>query len=110
MPLNFVSIGEGARQHNIGKVYSGLYECVGHAISSLVVVKAGQPMERSRPGNRRKQDSQMVIMHFLNKVCSFFFAILLAHQSNIAKVHYTTPMNPLDSTHFPRCKHGTYSA
>ena len=110
VPLNFVSIGEGARQHNIGKVYSGLYERVGYAISSLVVIKAGQPTEWSRPGNRGKRDSQMVIMHFLNKVCSFFFAMLLAHRSNIAKVHYAAPMNPLDSTHFPRRKRGTYSA
>jgi chitin synthase len=29
-PLSFVSLGEGARQHNMGKVYSGLYECAGH--------------------------------------------------------------------------------
>ena len=25
-PLSFVSLGEGAKQHNMGKVYSGLYE------------------------------------------------------------------------------------
>ena len=68
-PLSFVSLGEGARQHNMGKVYSGLYECAGHVVPYLVVVKVGKPTERSRPGNRGKRDSQMVIMHFLNKVC-----------------------------------------
>lgn len=26
-PLSFQSLGEGAKQHNMGKVYSGLYEC-----------------------------------------------------------------------------------
>jgi len=67
-PLSFVSLGEGARQHNMGKVYSGLYECAGHVVPYLVVVKVGKPTERSRPGNRGKRDSQMVIMHFLNKV------------------------------------------
>ncbi|KAI6130624.1 glycosyltransferase family 2 protein [Pisolithus croceorrhizus] len=77
-PLSFVSIGEGARQHNMAKVYSGLYECAGHVVPYLVVVKVGKPTERSRPGNRGKRDSQMVVMHFLNKV------------------HYNSPMNPLE--------------
>ena len=67
-PLSFTSLGEGAKQHNMGKVYSGLYECSGHVVPYLVVVKIGKPTERSRPGNRGKRDSQMVIMHFLNKV------------------------------------------
>jgi chitin synthase len=67
-PLSFVSLGEGAKQHNMGKVYSGLYECSGHVVPYLVVVKIGKPTERSRPGNRGKRDSQMLLMHFLNKV------------------------------------------
>ncbi|KAF8119292.1 chitin synthase-domain-containing protein [Boletus edulis] len=77
-PLSFVSLGKGARQHNMGKVYSGLYECAGHVVPYLVIVKVGKPMERSRPGNRGKRDSQMVMMHFLNKV------------------HFNLPMNPLE--------------
>ncbi|KAF9225027.1 glycosyltransferase family 2 protein [Gyrodon lividus] len=77
-PLSFVSLGEGARQHNMGKVYSGLYECSGHVVPYLVLVKVGKPTERSRPGNRGKRDSQMAIMHFLNKV------------------HFNSPMNPLE--------------
>lgn len=67
-PLSFLSLGEGAKQHNMGKVYSGLYECSGHVVPYLVVAKVGKPTERSRPGNRGKRDSQMVVMHFLNKV------------------------------------------
>ena len=70
-PLSFVSLGEGARQHNMGKVYSGLYGCAGHVMPYLVVVKVGKPTERSRPGNQGKRDSQMVIMHLLNKVCVY---------------------------------------
>ena len=68
-PLSFLSLGEGAKQHNMGKVYSGLYECAGHVVPYIVVVKVGKPTERSRPGNRGKRDSQMLLMHFLNKVC-----------------------------------------
>ena len=67
-PLSFMSIGEGAKQHNMGKVYSGLYECAGHVVPYLVIVKVGKPTERSRPGNRGKRDSQLLLMHFLNKV------------------------------------------
>jgi chitin synthase len=67
-PLSFLSLGEGAKQHNMGKVYSGLYECKGHVVPYLVIAKVGKPTERSRPGNRGKRDSQMLLMHFLNKV------------------------------------------
>lgn len=67
-PLSFLSLGEGAKQHNMGKVYSGLYESAGHVVPYLVVVKVGKPTERSRPGNRGKRDTQMLLMHFLNKV------------------------------------------
>ncbi|KII91880.1 glycosyltransferase family 2 protein [Plicaturopsis crispa FD-325 SS-3] len=77
-PLSFLSLGDGAKQHNMGKVYSGLYEVAGHVVPYLVVVKVGKPTERSRPGNRGKRDSQMLLMHFLNKV------------------HFNSPMNPLE--------------
>lgn len=77
-PLSFESLGEGMKQHNMGKVYSGLYEVQGHIVPFLVVVKIGKPSEVSRPGNRGKRDSQMVIMRFLNRV------------------HYNHPMNPLE--------------
>ncbi|ETN46065.1 uncharacterized protein HMPREF1541_00249 [Cyphellophora europaea CBS 101466] len=77
-PLSFESLGEGLKQHNMGKVYSGLYEVQGHIVPFMVVVKVGKPSEVSRPGNRGKRDSQMVIMRFLNRV------------------HYNLPMNPLE--------------
>ena len=77
-PLSFESLGEGMKQHNMGKVYSGLYEVGGHIVPFLVVVKIGKPSEVSRPGNRGKRDSQMVIMRFLNRV------------------HYNAPMSPLE--------------
>ncbi|EEP81670.1 chitin synthase 6 [Uncinocarpus reesii 1704] len=77
-PLSFESLGEGMRQHNMGKVYSGLYEVQGHIVPFLVVVKVGKPSEVSRPGNRGKRDSQMLLMRFLNRV------------------HYNAPMSPLE--------------
>lgn len=77
-PLSFESLGEGMKQHNMGKIYSGLYEVQGHIVPFLVIVKIGKPSEVSRPGNRGKRDSQMVLMRFLNRV------------------HYNAPMNPLE--------------
>lgn len=77
-PLSFESLGEGMKQHNMGKVYSGLYEVQGHIVPFMVVVKVGKPSEVSKPGNRGKRDSQMVIMRFLYRV------------------HYNLPMSPLE--------------
>ncbi|KAK5113691.1 hypothetical protein LTR62_003318 [Meristemomyces frigidus] len=77
-PLSFESLGEGQRQHNMGKVYSGLYEVQGHIVPFIVLVKVGKPSEVSRPGNRGKRDSQMILMRFLNRV------------------HYNLPMTPLE--------------
>lgn len=77
-PLSFESLGEGLKQHNMGKVYSGLYEVQGHIVPFLVIVKVGKPSEVSRPGNRGKRDSQMIIMRFLNRV------------------HYNFAMSPLE--------------
>lgn len=77
-PLSFESLGEGMKQHNMAKIYSGLYEVQGHIVPFLVVVKVGKPSEVSRPGNRGKRDSQMVLMRFLNRV------------------HYNLPMSPME--------------
>ncbi|KAI5466587.1 class V chitin synthase [Mariannaea sp. PMI_226] len=77
-PLSFEALGEGLKQHNMGKVYSGLYEVQGHIVPFMVIVKVGKPSEVSRPGNRGKRDSQMVLMRFLNRV------------------HYNLAMSPLE--------------
>ncbi|KAF9159743.1 hypothetical protein DFQ26_006217 [Actinomortierella ambigua] len=77
-PLSFLSLGDGLKQHNMGKIYSGLYEHSGHVVPYIVVVKVGTPVERQRPGNRGKRDSQMILMRFLNKV------------------HFNSPMTPLE--------------
>ncbi|KAL5521446.1 hypothetical protein ACEPAG_9373 [Sanghuangporus baumii] len=77
-PLLFKSIGEGSKQLNYGKVYSGLYEFEGHVVPYIVAVKVGKPTERSKLGNRGKRDSQILVMHYLNRV------------------HFDAPMSPLE--------------
>ena len=77
-PLPFKSVADGSKQLNYGKVYSGLYEYEGHVVPFVVVVKVGRPSERSRPGNRGKRDTQIMLMRFLNRV------------------HFDAPMYPLE--------------
>ena len=77
-PLSFFSVGEGQKQHNMAKIYSGLYECQGHVVPYIVVSKVGKPSERQKPGNRGKRDSQLILMRFLNKV------------------HFNAPMAPME--------------
>ncbi|CAK7220969.1 hypothetical protein SBRCBS47491_004367 [Sporothrix bragantina] len=78
--LPFKSVGTGSEQLNYGKVYSGLYEFEGNVVPYMVVVKVGKESEQSKtkPGNRGKRDSQIMLMSFLNRV------------------HHRSPMNPLE--------------
>ncbi|KAM0724264.1 hypothetical protein Q7P37_000146 [Cladosporium fusiforme] len=78
--LPFKSVGNGSEQLNYGKVYSGLYEYEGNVVPYLVVVKVGKESEqnKSKPGNRGKRDSQVLLMNFLNRV------------------HHRSPMSPLE--------------
>ncbi|KAG8419173.1 hypothetical protein J3458_004075 [Metarhizium acridum] len=78
--LPFKSVGPGSEQLNYGKVYSGLYEYEGNVVPYLVVVKVGKESEqgKTKPGNRGKRDSQILLMSFLNRV------------------HHRAPMNPLE--------------
>ncbi|KAH8809054.1 chitin synthase-domain-containing protein [Xylogone sp. PMI_703] len=78
--LPFRSVGESSEQLNYGKVYSGLYEYEGNVVPYLVIVKVGKESEQSKtkPGNRGKRDSQILLMSFLNRV------------------HHRAPMNPLE--------------
>ncbi|KAK4666794.1 hypothetical protein QC763_303340 [Podospora pseudopauciseta] len=78
--LPFKSVGAGSEQLNYGKVYSGLYEYEGNVVPYLVVVKVGKPSEqnKTKPGNRGKRDSQILLMSFLNRV------------------HHRAPMSPLE--------------
>ncbi|KAI8639252.1 chitin synthase-domain-containing protein [Parasitella parasitica] len=85
--LMFKSIGEGSKQLNYGKVYSGVYQHEGHVVPYVVVVKVGKSTERAKPGNRGKRDSQIICMNFLNKV------------------HFDSEMSPLELEIFYHIKH-----
>uniref|UniRef100_A0A093Y1R0 chitin synthase n=1 Tax=Talaromyces marneffei PM1 TaxID=1077442 RepID=A0A093Y1R0_TALMA len=78
--LPFRSVGQGSEQLNYGKVYSGLYEFEGNVVPYIVIVKVGKESEqsKSKPGNRGKRDSQVLLLNFLNRV------------------HHRAPMSPLE--------------
>ncbi|KAJ2317066.1 hypothetical protein IWW52_003323 [Coemansia sp. RSA 2704] len=84
---DYLAIAEGSRRHNIGKVYSGLYEFEGHVVPFMVVVKVGTPDEANRSGNRGKRDSQILLMSFFNKV------------------HFDLPMTPLELEVYHQIRH-----
>ncbi|KAK0443981.1 glycosyltransferase family 2 protein [Desarmillaria tabescens] len=58
----------GSKALNYGKIYSGLYEFEGHVVPYMVVVKVGKPTERSKPVIVVNEDSQILLMHYLNRV------------------------------------------
>ncbi|KAJ2610867.1 hypothetical protein H4S08_003422 [Coemansia sp. RSA 1365] len=84
---DYLAIAEGSRRHNIGKVYSGLYEFEGHVVPFMVVAKVGTPEEANRSGNRGKRDSQILLMSFFNKV------------------HFNLPMTPLELEIYHQMRH-----
>lgn len=77
--FSYVAVASGAKRHNMAKVYSGFYDYGAKSaihpekqkrVPMMVVVKCGTPDEhvKSKPGNRGKRDSQIILMSFLQKV------------------------------------------
>ena len=75
---SYVAIADGHKRHNMAKVYAGFYEYDDNTVEKskqqrvpiVLVAKCGNPLEAtdSKPGNRGKRDSQIVLMAFLQKV------------------------------------------
>ena len=77
--FSYVAVASGSKRHNMAKVYAGFYDYGENSAISLdkqqrvpmmAVVKCGTPDEakKSKPGNRGKRDSQIILMSFLQKV------------------------------------------
>ncbi|KAJ5290932.1 hypothetical protein N7478_000183 [Penicillium angulare] len=78
-PFSYVAVATGSKRHNMSKVYTGFYDYGETSIippekqqrvPMMVIVKCGTPAEstQSKPGNRGKRDSQIILMSFLQKV------------------------------------------
>ncbi|OQN97788.1 Chitin synthase D [Cryoendolithus antarcticus] len=77
--FSYVAVASGSKRHNMAKIYSGFYDYGRNSIIPLerqqrvpvlLVAKCGTPEEEgtSKPGNRGKRDSQIILMSFLQKV------------------------------------------
>lgn len=77
--FSYVAVASGSKRHNMAKVYAGFYDYGENSaipverqqrVPMMVVVKCGTPDEasKSKPGNRGKRDSQIILMSFLQKV------------------------------------------
>lgn len=78
-PFSYVAVATGSKRHNMAKVYSGFYDYgetsaippeKRQRVPLMVIVKCGTPAEakQTKPGNRGKRDSQIILMSFLQKV------------------------------------------
>lgn len=78
-PFSYVAVASGAKRHNMAKVYAGFYDYGAKSnippekqqrVPMMMVVKCGTEDEaqKSKPGNRGKRDSQIILMSFLQKV------------------------------------------
>jgi chitin synthase len=77
--FSYVAVASGSKRHNMAKIYSGFYDYgeqpripseKQQRVPMMIVVKCGTPDEakKSKPGNRGKRDSQIILMSFLQKV------------------------------------------
>ncbi|KAF2403769.1 chitin synthase [Trichodelitschia bisporula] len=77
--FSYVAVASGSKRHNKAKIYAGFYDYGRDSkipndkqvrVPMMVVVKCGTADEqtKSKPGNRGKRDSQIILMSFLQKV------------------------------------------
>lgn len=77
--FSYVAVASGAKRHNMAKIYSGFYDYGAGSripldkqqrVPMMCIVKCGTPdeLKKSKPGNRGKRDSQIILMSFLQKV------------------------------------------
>jgi chitin synthase len=78
-PYSYVAVASGAKRHNMAKIHAGFYDYGEQSlvpadeqrrVPMMIVEKCGTEDEigGSKPGNRGKRDSQIILMSFLQKV------------------------------------------
>jgi len=77
--FSYVAVASGAKRHNMAKIHAGFYDYGRSSriplekqqrVPMMLIIKSGTPDEatKSKPGNRGKRDSQVILMSFLQKV------------------------------------------
>jgi len=78
-PFSYVAVASGSKRHNMARIHAGFYDYGEDSripmddqkrVPMIIVEKVGTEDEQatSKPGNRGKRDSQIILMSFLQKV------------------------------------------
>lgn len=51
-PMSYLAVADGAKQHNMAKVYVAWYNLNGKSVPTILIVKTGLESETQKPGNR----------------------------------------------------------
>jgi chitin synthase len=79
MAYSYVAVASGAKRHNMARIHAGFYDYGDNSripveeqkrVPLMIIEKTGTEDETttSKPGNRGKRDSQIILMSFLQKV------------------------------------------
>jgi chitin synthase len=91
--LSYLAVAEGSKQLNMAKVYVGWYNLDEKSVPTILIVKCGSPNETSKPGNRGKRDSQMIMMRFLERI-TFNHRLCPLEYELFQKIHYLMGVTP----------------
>ncbi|KAH6573198.1 hypothetical protein BASA60_006153 [Batrachochytrium salamandrivorans] len=93
--FSYVAVATGVKQHNMARVYCGSYSVNGRHIPMILVIKCGTEYEagQSKPGNRGKRDSQLILMNFLSRVVLYDRMTPLDYDI-FRKIHHLTGVTP----------------
>ncbi|KAF7684261.1 Chitin synthase 1 [Astathelohania contejeani] len=64
VPQDYIALCSGSKRHNRAKIYAGTYK----QTKIILIIKCGTEEETSKPGNRGKRDSQVILMGFFQKL------------------------------------------
>lgn len=92
-PLSYLAVADGSKQHNKAKVYAGWYNYQEKSVPTVLIVKCGLPTETTKPGNRGKRDSQMILMRFLERI-TFNHRMCPLEYDLFQKMHYLMGVTP----------------
>ncbi|KAI9101813.1 chitin synthase-domain-containing protein [Phlyctochytrium arcticum] len=102
-PMSYVAIAEGPKRHNMAQVYVAWYNYKDRCIPTILVVKCGTPEEneppkdasapKTKPGNRGKRDSQIILMSFFQKI-TFDDQMSPLDYDLFQKIHYLMGVTP----------------
>ncbi|KAJ3120446.1 hypothetical protein HK100_012793 [Physocladia obscura] len=103
IPMDYFAIADKMKQHNRAQVYAGYFKSSANGnVPIVAVIKCGNPAEvelsrrkeGTKPGNRGKRDSQMVLMNFMSSVTMPHARMTPLDYNLATKVEQITKVSP----------------